>query len=134
MVCALLWFGRVAATIVLLMMYNPVKPAGIIPNPQEAGVRSVDPAPVVQTDVKPQIRQSARRSRSVQKLNPSVAIFTRVATPAVIPLETARMEVPPLKVLELTNSLQPIPQPVFSIAILQPFNIEPPALAAQNME
>ena len=126
----------VAATIVLLMMYNPVKPAVIISNPQEAGVRSlrsVDPAPPVQPDLKPQTRQLARRSRSAQKSNTSVAILTRVASPAVTPLETARMEVPPLKVLELTNSLQPIPQPVFSIANLQPFNIEPPVLAVHPM-
>ena len=123
----------VAATLMLLMMYNPVKPAVIIPSPQEASVRSVDPAPPVQPDVKPQTRQLARRSRSAQKSNTSVTILTRVATPAVTPLETARMEVPPLKVLELTNSLQPIPQPVFSIANLQPFNIEPPALAVHPM-
>lgn len=123
----------VTATIVLLMMYRPAEPASIIPTPQEAGVRSVDPAPPVQPDETPQTRQLTRRSRFVQKSNPSVAILTRVATPAVTPLETARMEVPPLKVLELTNSLQPIPQPVFSIANLQPFNIEPPALAVHPM-
>jgi hypothetical protein len=122
-----------AAAVLLLVTYKQPEATRIVPNPQGAAMRAITPAPAVQTEVSPTTNELPRPSRSVRRSNHPVVAVLAQEPPADPRLAPVRMELLPLKGLELTNSVPPIPQPVFSIAILQPFNIEPPALAVQNM-
>jgi hypothetical protein len=50
------------------------------------------------------------------------------------PPPPTEIRLPALKALELTNSIQPIPQEPFPVAGLQQLNIEPPMLIVPNLE
>jgi hypothetical protein len=67
------------------------------------------------------------------KKAPAPRILVRVeSTPPSASLELARIELPPLRPIDLAGALTPIPQPVVPIASVEPMKLEPFALAART--
>ena len=124
----------VAATIALMLTYNHANTTEIPLNVREVATKAVTPTPAVPAEVKvqtPELRSRRRQERRKPPLKQPVLVLATTTTDT--GLEPVRMELPPLRSPELANSLQPIPKPVFSIAILQPIDIEPLDLTVRHL-
>ena len=117
-----------AAAIVLLVIYSQPKASDNIPTPRKIVVKVPVAEPPTPVASRPTESPAPTRARQ------PVLIEIPVVAAANTGLNTGQIVLPPLRGIELTTAVAPLPEPLaLSIASLEPINIEPLALAVQNL-
>jgi hypothetical protein len=130
MTCSL---GAVLIMIVLAVSYTHPKLSEKRPSPTEVAVNNAVVSPPPGLKAVPPRRGSLMPQRPKQPPKQPIAVRAVTVTTTDMVLDTGDIELPRLTGLELTGSLEPIPQAPVSIARLEPINIEPIILTVPNL-
>ena len=120
-----------AAVVVIAVNRGPTIPE-VRPNPPAIAETREIPQPVAETKTRTRFRPSVKSPKEPGKAQPNAVLVSPQTASATLP--AAEINLPALKVLDVTNWIQPIPQTPFSIAGFQEIKIEPPILTVPNLE
>jgi hypothetical protein len=133
----ILAYGLTAAAAGVFLMANfsrPSSPEIVLPSQTAAATPELVPLPPV-----PPVEAPVPRHRPVKPARPSpqpnpVPVAQAAAPTRETEVQEGKIELPPLALLELAESLQSVPEaPVLSLALLEPINIEPFELTVRNV-